>query len=67
VVGVQRGAISLVSTSEELRERKVAYPVYKSETTASGSVSVTARHRLTANVGIMFPDKRRLFGSYGVQ
>jgi hypothetical protein len=36
VVGLERGPLSLVSTAEELLDRKVAAPVYKTETTAIG-------------------------------
>jgi hypothetical protein len=34
VVGLKRGTLSLVSTTEELLDRKVAAPVYKTENTA---------------------------------
>jgi hypothetical protein len=36
VVGLERGPLSLVSTTEELLNRKVATPVYKTENTAVG-------------------------------
>jgi hypothetical protein len=36
VVGLERGPISLVSTTEDLLDRKVAAPVYKIENTAVG-------------------------------
>jgi hypothetical protein len=36
VVGLERGPLSLVSTTEELLDRKVAAPVYKIENTAVG-------------------------------
>jgi hypothetical protein len=36
VVGLERGSLSLVSTTEELLDRKVAAPVYKIEDTAVG-------------------------------
>jgi hypothetical protein len=36
VVGLERGPLSLVSTTEELLDRKVAAPVYKTENTAEG-------------------------------
>jgi hypothetical protein len=36
VMGLERGALSLVSTTEELLDRKVATPVYKTENTAVG-------------------------------
>jgi hypothetical protein len=34
VVGMERGPLSLVSTTEELLDRKIAAPVYKTENTA---------------------------------
>jgi hypothetical protein len=34
VVGLERGPLSLVSTTEELLDRKVAAPVWKTENTA---------------------------------
>jgi hypothetical protein len=37
VVGLERGPLSLVSTTEELLDRKVAAPVYKTENTAVGT------------------------------
>jgi hypothetical protein len=36
VVGLERGPLSLVGTTEELLDRKVAAPVYKTENTAVG-------------------------------
>jgi hypothetical protein len=36
VMGLERGPLSLVSTTEELLDRKVAAPVYKTENTAVG-------------------------------
>jgi hypothetical protein len=36
VMGLERGPLSLVSTTEELLDRKVATPVYKIENTAVG-------------------------------
>jgi hypothetical protein len=36
VVGLERGPLSLVSTAEQLLDRKVAAPVYKTENTAVG-------------------------------
>jgi hypothetical protein len=36
VVGLDRGPLSLVSTTEELLDRKVAAPVWKTENTAVG-------------------------------
>jgi hypothetical protein len=36
IVGLERGPLSLVSTTEELLDRKVAAPVWKTESTAVG-------------------------------
>jgi hypothetical protein len=36
MAGMERGPLSLVSTTEQLFERKVAAPVYKTENTAVG-------------------------------
>jgi hypothetical protein len=36
IVGLERGPLSLVSTTEELLDRKVVAPVYKTENTAGG-------------------------------
>jgi hypothetical protein len=36
VVGLEQGPLSLVSTTEELLDRKVAAPVYETENTAVG-------------------------------
>jgi hypothetical protein len=36
VVGLERGPLNLVNTTEELLDRKVAAPVYKTENTAVG-------------------------------
>jgi hypothetical protein len=36
IVGLERGPLSLVSTTEELLNRKVAAPVWKTENTAVG-------------------------------
>jgi hypothetical protein len=36
LVGLERGPLSLVSTTEELLDRKVASPVYKTDNTAVG-------------------------------
>jgi hypothetical protein len=45
-VGLERGPLSLVSTTKELLDRKVAAPVYKTENTAVG-----IRHSLSVQVG----------------
>jgi hypothetical protein len=65
VVGLERGPLSLVSTTEELLDRKVAAPVQKTENTAAGirhaahvapSISKSWRNH--------FADKRRSLGRY---
>jgi hypothetical protein len=35
-VGLERGPLSLVSTTEELLDKKIAAPLYKTENTAVG-------------------------------
>jgi hypothetical protein len=60
VVGLDRGPLSLVSTTEELLDKKVAAPVYKTENTAVG-----IRHAdHVAKVGNYFADKRRSLSRY---
>jgi hypothetical protein len=48
-MGLERGPLSLVSTTEELLDRKVAAPVYKTENMAVGTVTLTTWHTLSAN------------------
>jgi hypothetical protein len=55
VVGLERDPLSLMSTTEELLDRKVATPVQKTETTW---------HPLSAKVGNHFANKRRSLGRY---
>jgi hypothetical protein len=44
-MGMERGPLSLVRINEELLERKVAAPVYKTEINdRRGSVALTTRH-----------------------
>jgi hypothetical protein len=54
-VGLKRGPLSLVSTTEELLDRKVAVPVYKIENTAVGirhadHVAHSIRKKLAINL-----------------
>jgi hypothetical protein len=64
VLGLERGPLSLVSTTDELLDRKVAAPVYKTENTAVG-----IRHAAHVAPYILkswhhFADKRRSLGWY---
>jgi hypothetical protein len=43
---------------------KVAAPVKKTELTAGGSVALTTRHPLSAEVGTNFADKLRSLGRF---
>jgi hypothetical protein len=62
VVGLEWGPLSLVSTIEELLERKVAALVYKAENTAVGIRH--ADHVTSANIGTNFANKRQSLGRY---
>jgi hypothetical protein len=64
VVSLERDPLSLVDTIEELLDRKVAAPVYKSENTAVGIRHADYVHPLSAKVGNNFADKRRSLGRY---
>jgi hypothetical protein len=63
-VGLERGPLSLVSTTEELLGRKVAAPVYKAENMAVGIRCADHVHPLSSKVGTNFADRRRLLGRY---
>jgi hypothetical protein len=55
-MGLERGPLSLVSTIEELLERKnVAAPVYKAENTTVGSVTLTTWHPLSQTLALTSP------------
>jgi hypothetical protein len=61
----QRGPLRLVSTTEELLDRKEAAPVYKTENTVVGIPSRRPRGTLyPQKVGNHCADKRRSLGRY---
>jgi hypothetical protein len=60
VVGLERGPLSLVNTTEELLDRKVAAPVQKTENTAVGIRNADhVAPSIRKKVGNHFPDKWR--------
>jgi hypothetical protein len=66
VVGLEQGPLSLVSTNEELLDRKVAVPVYKTENTAGrrDPSCCPCGTLYPQKVGNHFTDKRRSLGRY---
>jgi hypothetical protein len=65
VVGLERGPLSLVSATEELLERKVAAPVYKTENTAVGILHADhVAPSIRKKVDNHFADKRLSLGRY---
>jgi hypothetical protein len=63
-VGLERGPLSLVSTTEELLDRKVAAPVQTIENTAVGIPHADHVAPFIRKVGNHFADKRRSLGRY---
>jgi hypothetical protein len=56
VVGIERIPLSLVTTTEELLDRKVADPVYKTENTAGG---IRHADHVASSIRTSWPSLRR--------
>jgi hypothetical protein len=63
-MGLERGPLSLVSTTEELLERKSSGSGLKSRLRPYEFVTLTAWHPLSAKADTNFAEKRRSLGRY---
>jgi hypothetical protein len=63
-VGLERGPLSLVSTTEELLDRKSSGSCLENREYGRRDVTLTTWHPLSAEVGSNFTDKQRSHGRY---
>jgi hypothetical protein len=64
-VGLERGPLSLVGTTEELLERKSSgFDLESREYGPEGSVTLTTWHPLSVKVSTILADKLRSLGRY---